>query len=179
MIDIDERVAVNPAEAGAVQLLLYLSQTLRRLISLLSGDHPDNFAVGLKRQHFTGIQQKVFVSCSADYSSDGRSGGRAGNLLEPRQSFCRVGTAAKQLPGTLQRSQQPRRGYGLKEIVYGSVIQRLDCVLIESRDNDDHREMRSALQPLNDLEPAHLRHLQIQKDDVGLQRLDLHQSALA
>lgn len=179
MIDIHERVAMNPAETGAVQFLLYLPQTLCRLVALLCGDDPNDLALGLKCEHFTGIQQKVLVSCSTDYFSEGRSGAHAGNLLEPRQIFCRLGTAAKQLPGTLQRSQEPRRGYGLKEIVYGSVIQGLDCVLIERRDNDDHREMRSALQPLNDLEPTHLRHLQIQKDDVRLQRLDFHQSALA
>src|ERR1700733_3059135 len=58
VIDIDQRVAMNPAEAGGDQTLLDRLKRERGHVSLACRDDPDDITLGLERQNFVCAEKK-------------------------------------------------------------------------------------------------------------------------
>jgi hypothetical protein len=80
--------------------------------------------------------------------------------------------------GTLDRGTQAELVHWLEQVIYRTSLERLDGMPIERRNYHYHGRMLSN-EIAYHFETAHHRHLQVEKDRIGLQLFDLQQSVSA
>ena len=175
MIDVDKRSAMNPFKARSGEFLLDGPKPFRRKVSLLGSHDPDEFAIRLKRQHLGRIQQEVLIAEPSDHLPRTRHPEGRCRLLNAGYRFCGNSRLLNQLPGAFQRFLQAGFTNRLQEIVDGAGVQRFDRVLVERSHDNDHRDVGSKGHVLDDFEAAHTGHLQVEKNDIRMQRRDAFQ----
>ena len=65
MIDIDDGVAMHSLKIGLGEALLDSAKRLGGKQTLPGGDDPHQFSLGLKSEHFGGVQEEVFLAAPA------------------------------------------------------------------------------------------------------------------
>ena len=156
---------MNSLELRSSQTLFNHSQRLGCKQPLFRSDNPNQFPFRLKGQDVVRIQENIFLPASAYDLSTPEGIGRfrgGGNFVETRRDLTLL---ALQVSSSLHGSSQSRLANRLQQIIYRSCLECFDGVLVKGGNNHDDGERRFAEVP-NYLEPAHDRHLEIEKDKI-------------
>ena len=178
MVHVDDRVAVHPLKLSPVEALFHGAQGLGGQQTLARCNDPDQFALGLKCQHFIGIEQEVVVAGAADDLARSRGMLGGGDGGDGRDAAGDFDGPVKQQLRPFDGFLEALRGDGLQQVVHGAGLEGLNGVLVEGGDDHDHRQVRAA-ELADHFEAAHQGHLQIEEDELWLQGGDLVQCLAA
>jgi hypothetical protein len=78
---------------------------------------------------------------------------------------------AQAVPNPLDHERESLIAERLQQIVERMLLERLERVLVVGGDEDDQRR-RVAVEMSDDVEPVHFRHLHVEKQHIGLLRVD-------
>ena len=168
VIGVHDGIAMHPLKAGGGQGGFDGSKSLGGEETALGGNNPDQSSLGLESENFIEIEEEV-VASDAAYQFAGAFGG--GDFRQRAGDFAGL---AEQIPRAIDSLQQAIGADGFQKVIDGSSFEGFDGVLMKRSHDDNDRKVCPA-EAANDFEAVKLGHLEIEKDEIGLEVDDLPQ----